>query len=157
MKNGSFPTIATIDQFTEVLKTEAELASALLEVLQEQQRAIVRFQDVRLGAAIERQQQLMKAIESLGKEWEKVSREFSRALHIDTREPLRLSVLASRLPEKEAAQVSKYGKQLCSAVDKILSVNNQNKMLLENSLRFIKHSIRVMTDDYTKKLIDTTI
>lgn len=149
--------MTTSEQFTEVLKTEAELASALLEVLQEQQQAIIHFQDASLAAAIERQQQLMKPIASLEKEWVKVSREFSRELHIDSPEPLSLSVLTNRLPEEEAAQVSKYGKKLRSVVEKIFTVNSQNKMLLENSLRFIKHNIRIMTDGYSKKLIDTTM
>lgn len=149
--------MTTSEQFTEVLKIEAELASALLEVLQEQQQAIIHFQDASLAAAIERQQQLMKPIASLEKEWVKVSRDFSRELHIASHEPLSLSVLTNRLPEEEAAHVSKYGKKLRSVVEKIFTVNSQNKILLEHSLRFIKHNIRIMTDGYSKKLIDTTM
>jgi flagellar biosynthesis/type III secretory pathway chaperone len=149
--------MATIEQITEVLKTQTELTSALLEVLQEQQQAIIHFQDASLAAAIERQQQLMKPIELLEKEYVKVSREFSRKLDIDSLEPLRLSVLTNRLPEEEATQVNKYGKKLRSVIEKIVTVNSQNKILLDNSLRFIKHNIRIMTDGYTKKLIDTTM
>lgn len=149
--------MATIEQFTEVLKTQTELTSALLEVLQEQQQAIIHFQDASLAAAIERQQQLMKPIELIEKEYVKVIREFSRELHIDSLEPLRLSVLTNRLPEEEATQVNNYGKKLRSVIEKIFTVNSQNKILLDNSLRFIKHNIRIMTDGYTKKLIDTTM
>jgi flagellar biosynthesis/type III secretory pathway chaperone len=149
--------MATIEQFTEVLKTQTELTSALLDVLQEQQQAIIHFQDASLAAAIERQQQLMKPIESLEKECVKIIHEFSRELHIDSLEPLRLSVLTNRLPAEEAARVNKCGKKLRSVIEKICTVNSQNKILLDNSLRFIKHNLRIMTDGYTKKLIDTTM
>jgi flagellar biosynthesis/type III secretory pathway chaperone len=66
-------------------------------------------------------------------------------------------VLTNRLPEEEATQVNKYGKKLRSVIERIVTVNSQNKILLDNSLRFIKHNIRIMTDGYTKKLIDTTM
>ena len=74
-----------------------------------------------------------------------------------TKEEFSLSTLAQRFPERDASELLGAGKKLKGKVEKIMVVNNQNKMLLENSLRFVKRSLRIITQNYEKKLIDTTM
>ncbi len=70
--------MTTIDQFAEVLKTESEVADAILGTLYEQQQAIIHFRDGAIVAAVERERELLRPMESLELEREKLCRAFDR-------------------------------------------------------------------------------
>lgn len=147
--------MTTIEKFTEVLKTEAEVADAILGTLYDQQQAIIHFRDGTMMAAVERQRQLIEPMESLERERQNLCAAFDSTMRSGAAERFSLSTLARKLPESDAAKLLGAGKLLKGKVEKIMKVNNQNKMLLDNSLRFVRHSLRIMTDNYAKKLIDT--
>ncbi len=149
--------MTTIDQFAEVLKTESEVADAILGTLYEQQEAIIHFRDGAMIAAVERERQLLAPMESLERERENLCRAFDSTTRPEISGKFNLSGLARQLPQHDAAKILGAGKVLKDKVEKIMTVNNQNKMLLEHSLRFVRQSLRIMTNDYTKKLIDTTM
>ena len=149
--------MTTIDQFAEVLKTEADVADAILGTLYEQQQAIIHFRDGAIMAAVERERQLIEPMESLERERENLCRAFDSTTRPEMNGKFSLSGLARQLPRHEAAKILGAGKILKGKVEKIMTVNNQNKMLLEHSLCFVRHSLRIMTNNYTKKLIDTTM
>ncbi len=149
--------MTTIDEFTEVLRTEADVADAILGSLYEQQQAIIHFRDGAILAAVERQQQFLAPMVALEQERERLCRAFDSTMRTGTKEEFSLSTLAQRLPERDASELLGAGKKLKGKVEKIMVVNNQNKMLLENSLRFVKRSLRIITQNYEKKLIDTTM
>jgi flagellar biosynthesis/type III secretory pathway chaperone len=122
------------EKLAEVEKIETELAEVLLGLLKQQQNAIVHFRDAELTSLVEQQQNIIRPLEALEKERMHFMREG---------------------PSQEEGQ--SYRQQLKSLVRQILEVNNQNKVLLENSLKFIHQNLRIMTDDYTKQLIDAKI
>ena len=149
--------MTTIDQFAELLRTEADVADAILGTLYEQQEAIMSFRDGAIMAAVERQRKLLEPMEALERERESLCRAFDSTMRSGVNGQFSLSTLAQRLPRNDAAEILGAGKKLKGKVEKIMMVNRQNKMLLENSLRFVRHSLRIMTDNYAKKLIDKTM
>jgi flagellar biosynthesis/type III secretory pathway chaperone len=149
--------MTTIDQFEEILKTETDVADAIIDNLYEQQQAIIQFRDKAILEAAERGKRLLEPMESLEREREKLCRAFDSTMHPETNGTFRLSGLARSLPNDQAAKILGAGKVLKGRVERIMTVNNQNKMLLDHSLRFVRQSLRIMTDNYTKKLVDTTI
>lgn len=124
------------ESLTNILKTEAELAEALLGVLREQQNAIIHFRGSSLTQLIEQQHSLLRPLEQLEKERQK---------------------LFDAMNHNENEDVTKHKKRLKSLVQQIVEINQQNKELLENALRFVHYNIRLLTEGFTKQLIDAKV
>ena len=145
--------MTTTDQFAEVLRAEADLADALLGALNDEQQAILRLRNGDLLAAVERQQRLLLPMEGLERERIKLC----RTMGSEGKEVESLSGIAAHMPPEEAAPLLRSGQRLRAKAETILAVSGQNRMLLENSLRFVKHTLRLVTEDYSRKLVDTTM
>ena len=145
--------MTTIDQFTEVLRTEADLADAILGALHDQQEALVHFRNEDLLAAVERQQRLLAPMEGL--ERERIN--LCRSMMTGGEELSTLASIATHAPADRAASLLKTGAQLREKAENIMIVSRQNRALLEHSLRFVKHTLRIMTENYARKLVDTTM
>ena len=124
------------ESLTNILKTEAELAEALLGVLREQQNAIIHFRGSSLTQLIEQQHSLLRPLEQLEKERQK---------------------LLDAMNHHENEDVTEHKKRLKSLVQQIVEINQQNKELLENALRFVHYNIRLLTEGFTKQLIDAKV
>ena len=149
--------MTTIDQFTEVLNAESDIADAMLRTLFDQQQAIIRFRNDTLMMTVERQRQLIAPMEALEHEREELCRAFDSTTRRNGGDHFSLSTFAQSVPENSATRLLDVGRRLKAKVEKIIQVNHQNKMLLDNSLRFVRHSLRIMTDNYAKRLIDTRL
>jgi hypothetical protein len=44
--------------------------------------------------------------------------------------------------------------RLKTVVERILHMNNQNRLHLQRSLRFVQDTLRLVTDDHTRQLVD---
>jgi len=120
------------ESIEDIVRTEAELAEALLGLLKQQQNAIVHFQDAALTSLLEQQQHLLVPLEALEKERARVFR--ARG--------------AGSAPGSE---------RLRSLAREIAAINRQNRTLLEQGLRFIHQNLRILTEDFTRKLVDARI
>ena len=120
----------------ELVRTETELAEELLGLLKQQQNAIVHFKDSSLNKLVEQQQRLLRPLEELEKE--------------------RIRIMANRNADDEEAAAG-CKKQLADLVRQILVVNQQNKTLLENSLRFVHQMVHLITGGLSKQLVDAKI
>ncbi len=119
------------DQLEDVVRTEADLAEALLGLLKQQQNAIVHFQDAALVSLVEQQQEVLRPLEALEKERVK---------------------LATR--SGDAIPVPQSASRLRNVVREIIHTNGQNRALLESSLRFVHENIRILTEDFSRQLVD---
>lgn len=124
------------ESLEEILKTEAELAEALLGVLRAQQNAIIHFRGSSLTQLIEQQHSLLRPLEQLEKERQK---------------------LMEATNQNDDHTVAEQKKRLKSIVHQIIEINQQNKELLENALRFVHYNIRLLTEGFTKQLIDAKV
>ena len=145
--------MTTTDQFAEVIRTEADLAEAILAALRDQQEALVHFRNKDLVSAVERQQRLLVPMEEL--ERERIN--LSRSLSDGSNEFSTLSSIAAHSPSERAVSLLETGARLREKAENIMVVSRQNRALLEHSLRFVKHTLRIMTENYARKLVDTTM
>jgi flagellar biosynthesis/type III secretory pathway chaperone len=120
----------------EVLKSETELAEVLLGLLKQEQNAIVHFRDSELTALIEQQHTVLRPLEALERERASLSQENPQLMETGTQT---------------------HGKRLRSVALQIVEINKQNRVLLENSMKFIQQNLRIITDNYTKQLLDAKI
>ena len=126
----------TNDKYEDLMKTESELAEVLLGLLKQQQNAIVHFRDSEMLSIVEKQQNILRPFEALEKERAELTKH-------------------GKHPNEEETQ--HYRSKLRSLVHQIIETNSQNKFLLENSLKFIQQNLRIITDGYTKQLLDAKI
>ncbi len=120
----------------EILKAETDLAEALLGVLKEQQNAIIHFRGSALSQLIEQQHSLMRPLEQLERERQK---------------------LIDAMKNNNTEAVSHYKQRLKSIVQQILEINQQNKVLIENALKFIQYNVRLLTEGLSKQIIDAKV
>ncbi len=152
--------MTTIDELKEVLQAEAELAEALVKVMSEKQQAIVRFEGEELARTTRREEELMKPIQDLERERIRFTSEIGANLvprAAAVAEPLKIRDLVRYLNSREARQISGIVARLHQAVEQITNINEQNKILLKHSLHFVQETLRIVTSDHTKQLIDQRI
>ena len=124
------------EKYTEVIQTETELVEILLGLMKQQQNAIIHFRDSELTTLVGQQQDVLRPLEELEKE------------------RINMTGKAPGMDDDDARAVRR---KLRGLVSQILEVNAQNKVLLENSLKFIQRNLRIITEDYTRQLIDAKI
>jgi flagellar biosynthesis/type III secretory pathway chaperone len=125
-----------IESIEEIIETEVELTAALLELLKQQQQALIHLRHPALVELVNRQNALIHPLEALEKE--------------------RVKLMGNeKEPQSEAIAESKQ--RLKQLTLQILKINAQNKALIQSAMRFFKKIISAITDDYTKKIVDAKI
>jgi len=122
------------NQLTEILTTQIQLAEALLVLIKQQQQAIIHSDEDEVLRLVNRQQELLQPLSALEKE--------------------RISFQKSRV-EIEDSAIYTLEKTLRNIIGEVVEINNQNRVLIENSLRFVRQTLRILTNDYQRNLIDT--
>jgi flagellar biosynthesis/type III secretory pathway chaperone len=149
-----------IHHLTEVMATEAEIAEKLVDVIAQQQRALVACDTEAVVATVDQQQELLIPLEGLEKERERMTRELWHSVApeaVDDTGPVNLSALLSRLERNDAMRLSDVSSRLLAAVEKMMKLNQANQFLIEHSRRFVRETLRIVTNDYARSLVDRTI
>jgi flagellar biosynthesis/type III secretory pathway chaperone len=150
--------MTTIDELEKVLETEADLAEALSGVITQKQQAIVQFNGVSLGALTRRMEELMRPFQDLEQERLRLAGALTQR-HAGTgkqmmAKPLTAKELADILGKKDAERILSRATRLRNAVQKIVRMNDQNRLLLQHSLRFVRGTLKIITENHTRQLID---
>ncbi|MER3522598.1 MAG: hypothetical protein C4326_00660 [Ignavibacteria bacterium] len=149
-----------LDSLTEVMATEAELAERLVDVIKQQQRALVACNAEAVAATVEQQQELMMPLEGLEQERERVTREVLSTLapeRVAEDKPVTFSALLEYLDADEASRLSKAGRRLLAAMETMMKVNQANQFLIEHSRKFVRETLRIVTNGYARQLVDRKI
>lgn len=149
-----------VHHLAEVMTTEAEIAETLVDVITQQQRALVACDAEAVVATVDQQQELMIPLEGLEQERERLTRELWHAVapeSQDNNKPVNLSALLSHLDRNDAARLSDVGSRLLAAIEKMMKLNQANQFLIEHSRRFVRETMRIVTNDYARPLVDRTI
>lgn len=148
----------SVDQLEEVIRTEDDLAQALLEAMEQQQQAIVQFQAELLAQTSERARELAKLMETLEKErWALVAEitGCSPSLAAKSfRSDVSAAELLGHLDPVSASRIRLIIDQMRSTANRIIRVNENNRRLLEHARRFVQETLRVVTDNYSQQFID---
>jgi flagellar biosynthesis/type III secretory pathway chaperone len=149
-----------VNHLAEVMTTEAEIAEQLADVFAQQQRALVACDAETVVATVDQQQELMLPLEGLEQERERLTRELWQAVTAEKTNddsPVNLSKLLERLDAEDASRLSKASSRLLSAVEKMMKLNQANQFLIEHSRKFVRETLRIVTNDYARPLVDRTI
>jgi len=149
--------MTTIEELEQVMTTEVEVGEALLQLLTRKQQSIVGLQSDVLTGLLAREDSLLKPFRELESERARLTAELiagaapgagqeEGGVHVET--------LLQHLAAGDAVRISTMASRLRTVVERILHLNNQNRMLLQRSLRFVQDTLRLVTDDHTRQLVD---
>ena len=149
----------TLDRLINILVAETDLAQALLIVIEEKQEALIHMNADKLAAMVERERKLLKPTKDLERERIKLLSEI--ACDIKGLQPavgqVSLSDLIRHADADSAKRLSTHRENMITVAKRIQARNHQNRVLLENSSRFVKNMIRILTGDNTRRLVDQKI
>jgi flagellar biosynthesis/type III secretory pathway chaperone len=144
--------MGTMSDFAQILQTQAELAEAIASVVDRQRKAIIAFDAGEVERLTLRQEELLQPFHQLEAERARLGKALAREYGHEGVPTLR--EIVALLPGEAGETVSEWGNRLRAAVEAIVRVNAQNRVLLQNSARYVRESIRLLTDDYRKQLVD---
>jgi flagellar biosynthesis/type III secretory pathway chaperone len=146
-----------IESLKNVLEAEIEVAGGIYDHLSREQEAIIRLSAGDLAASVRAGTMLLKPLEELEQERGRCAEEIGKRLFPDGSPQLRtmnVRELLRYLPPADALVVSGAADRLRTVVENIVAVNGRNRVLLERSRRFVDETLRIVTDDHTRTLID---
>jgi len=121
----------------EIVEKEMRLAETLLGLMRQQQNALVHFKDTELLQLAEQQQNILFPLENLEKE--------------------RMKIIKQNMGLQNGEAASRHQEQFKKVARQIMTLNHQNQTLTESALNFVKKTVRVLTEDFTKKLVDMKV
>jgi flagellar biosynthesis/type III secretory pathway chaperone len=153
--------MTNVDQLADVLRTEIQLARELLEAALQQQQAILSFQADGLRQAVVNEEGLIEPLMDVEHQRAQLAQDIvikTPALKgVPGANQVKLSDIISQINKDESARIGDLGARLRDVVEQVRTVNQQNKTLLEHSLQFIRGTIRLVTDNYSRSLVDQKI
>ncbi|GEM_PF-1132305 len=147
-----------VEQLEEVIRTEDELAQALLEVLEQQQHSLVHVQTGSVAETSAKAREFTKLIETLEKERWALMSEITGQSPSDAVQGFRSDVNAAELlrhlDAADAVRIKPIIDHFRSTAEQVVRLNETNRRLLEQARHFVRETLRVMTDNYTQQVID---
>jgi flagellar biosynthesis/type III secretory pathway chaperone len=146
-----------IEELERVLAAEVELGEALLQLLANKQRSIVGLQSETLSMLLAQEEQLLRPFQNLESERVRLTAELvGSADHgrLPAGDPISVVELMEHLPATDSLRISTMATRLRTVVERILLMNGQNRVLLQRSLRFVQDTLRLVTEDHTRALVD---
>ncbi|MBK7258350.1 MAG: flagellar protein FlgN [Ignavibacteriae bacterium] len=146
-----------IEELERVLAAEVELGEALLQLLMNKQRSIVGLQSEALSMLLAQEEQLLRPFQNLEAERVRLTAALVGAADhgtIPAGDPISVVELMEHLPATDSLRISTMATRLRTVVERILQMNGQNRVLLQRSLRFVQDTLRLVTEDHTRALVD---
>lgn len=152
--------MSNVNYLADVMTAEAELTEQLVEVMREQQAALVNTDSACVVRTTEQQQELLLPIEGFEQERMRVTRELWSELAPQTHDhhdAVPLSSLIARLEEDDAATIANAGRRLRAAVEQMVTLKQANEYLIEHSRKLVRETMKIVTNDYSRQLVDQKI
>ena len=146
-----------IELLRDVLEAETEVAGGIYDHLTREQAAIIGVSAEGLAASVRAGTMLLRPLEELEHERARCTEEIGKRLFPEGSpqlRPMNVRELVRYLPPADALVVSGAANRLRSVVQNIVAVNGRNRVLLERSRRFVDETLRIVTYDHTRSLID---
>ena len=146
-----------VETLKSILETEAEMAGGIYEEVTRVQKAAITVSAADLATSVVAETELLSPLEHLDRERVRCVEEIGKRLFPgSSRQAGSMTVreLVRYLPLDDAVAVSGAANRLRTVVENIVAVNGRNRILLERSRRFVEETLRVVTDDNTRTLID---
>jgi flagellar biosynthesis/type III secretory pathway chaperone len=149
----------TAEQLATVLQSEAEISDELLKAMEKKQESLIFFKADVMADAVDRERALLKQMRELEQERERIVADLASAvpaLKGRSKGPT-VSELVSYLEGSAGTKLSDLAQRIKTVGHHVQQKNQQNRMLLDSSARFIKNTLRILTEDSARQLVDRTI
>ena len=150
-----------IDQLIQVMDKETEFVQKLTHIIDIKQNAIVHLDSIILDEVIQNEEMLIEPLRLLESERLKLLETIANGVNIPDEEfnsgRTSFEFLIRHLTADEALKVNESAKRLKAAVGYVIKLNEQNKHLIKHSRGFIQESLRILTDNYNRQVIDQKI
>ena len=146
-----------IEELERVMETEVEMGEALLQLLTRKQQSIVGLQSDVLTSLLAQEDTLLRPFRELETERTRLTAELVDTGALPAEAGTRnvpVETLLGHLAAGDAVRISTMAARLKTVVERILHMNNQNRLHLQRSLRFVQDTLRLVTDDHTRQLVD---
>ncbi len=151
--------MSNIHHLAEVMMTEAELTERLVDIMKQQQQALVNTDAMAVAESVDQEQELLLPIEGLEQERLRLLRAVCEENGSPIQEgiPVNLADLILTLPATDREMISAAGSRLHHAVEEMLRTNQANQYLIEHSRRFVRETFRIVTNGFSRQLVDQKI
>lgn len=152
--------MTNLESLIEVMAAESDLAERLADIMKQQQQCLVNCDAEGVAATVEQHEELLFPLEGLEEERERLTRDLWNAVAPEPApddRPVNLSMLLGYLDESDAKKLSDASSTLLTNVEAIMKLNQANQFLIEHSRRFVRETLRIMTNDYARQLVDRKI
>ena len=146
-----------VEKLQSILESEADVATGIYDQVTREMEAIIMLSGSDLSETVRAEVELLKPLERLDQERARCAEELGNRLFPDGTQHVRTMTvreLVRYLPRPEALAISGAADRLRSVVENIVAANNRNRQLLERSRRFVEETLRIVTDDHTRTLIN---
>jgi hypothetical protein len=144
-----------IEELERVMQSEVEIGEALLRVMTQKQRSIVGMQGDALTSIVMQEEELIRPFQQLEEQRVRLTAELTgRPKTLEQRSNITLAELLSHLQPSDALRISTMSTRLRTVSERIIHMNDQNRILLQRSVRFVQETLRLVTDDHTRQLVD---
>lgn len=146
----------SLSELIETLEQEITAVESLREVILLKQHAIIKHDYDALKQAIKVEETSIQTV----RQYEQQRLAFIAHCidDLDSKmQMLTLNDLIQQLDDELATLLTKQEQRLQTAMRQVTYINDQNKLLVNNSLNFIKETINIVTDNRTRQLVNKTV
>ncbi len=144
-----------IEELGSVMQSEVELGESLLRVMMHKQRSIVGLHGDDLTSLVVQEEELIKPFQQLEERRVRLAAEIAgRPVLMEKGTATTITELLRHLSPSDALRISTMSARLRTVSERIIHMNDQNRILLHRSLRFVQETLRLVTDDHTRQLVD---
>lgn len=144
-----------IEELEQVMQSEVELGESLLQVMMEKQRSIVGLHGDHLTSLVVQEETLIRPFQQLEQRRVQIARQIvglpAEGVNASS---VTLAEILRHLTPSDALRISTMSMRLRTVSERILHMNDHNRILLQRSLRFVQDTLRLVTDDHTRQLVD---
>jgi|WetSurMetagenome_2_1015567.scaffolds.fasta_scaffold12868_2 flagellar biosynthesis/type III secretory pathway chaperone len=144
-----------IEELEHVMQSEVEIGESLLQVMMQKQRSIVGLQGDGLSTLVAQEEEMIRPFQQLEERRVRLTAALTgRPASGEPGTTIPLAELLSHLTPSDALRISTMSTRLRTVSERIIHMNDQNRILLQRSVRFVQETLRLVTDDHTRQLVD---
>lgn len=148
--------MTSLNELIETLEQEISAVEALREVILLKQHAIIKHDYDALKEAIGQEEAAVQRVRQL--EQQRLAFIAHCIDDLDSKmKMLTLNDLIQQLDGDLTNVLTKFEQRLQAAMRQVSYINDQNKLLVNNSLNFIKETINIVTENRTRQLVNKSV
>lgn len=144
-----------VEDLERVMQSEVEVGESLLRVMAQKQRSIVGLHGDQLTSVLVQEEEMIRPFQELELRRMRITNGIvGRSEERKEGETITLAELLRHLSPSDAVRISTMSMRLRTVTERIIHMNEQNRLLLQRSLRFVQETLRLVTEDHKRQFVD---